>query len=209
MNMTPLLGLDAPVPVDRPFTRREALASGVSPGLLARLMRDGLIVSPLRGALHAAGVPDGLELRIACAKLVVPSDAVITDRTAGWLHFAPMVLAPGDHQRIPNVDIFRPPGNRTPTDAEIALFLPFVLRHIVLAKPRQLVLLGGVAAKALLRSKEGITRLRGRWHQVTTGDDQSLPALATLHPAYLLRNPAAKRDAWADLLLLQRSLASQ
>jgi uracil-DNA glycosylase len=110
---------------------------------------------------------------------------------------------------ITNILPFRPPGNRTPTDAEIALFLPFVLRHIVLAKPRQLVLLGGVAAKALLRSKEGITRLRGRWHEVTIDDNQSLPALATLHPAYLLRNPAAKRDAWADLLLLQRSLAPQ
>ncbi|WP_456316077.1 uracil-DNA glycosylase [Roseicella aerolata] len=110
---------------------------------------------------------------------------------------------------ITNILPFRPPGNRTPTDAEIALFLPFVLRHIALARPRHLVLLGGVSAKALLRSKEGITRLRGRWHEVTTSDGQSLPALATLHPAYLLRNPAAKRDAWADLLLLQRSLASQ
>jgi uracil-DNA glycosylase len=110
---------------------------------------------------------------------------------------------------ITNILPFRPPGNRTPTDAEVALFLPFLLRHIALAKPRHLVLLGGVAAKALLRSKEGITRLRGRWHEVTIDDNQSLPALATLHPAYLLRNPAAKRDAWADLLLLQRSLASQ
>ncbi|TCZ61294.1 uracil-DNA glycosylase [Roseicella aquatilis] len=110
---------------------------------------------------------------------------------------------------ITNILPFRPPGNRTPTDAEIALFLPFVLRHIALARPRHLVLLGGVSAKALLRSKEGITRLRGRWHQVTMNDGQSLPALATLHPAYLLRNPAAKRDAWADLLLLRRSLASQ
>ncbi|WP_431270389.1 uracil-DNA glycosylase family protein [Dankookia sp. P2] len=71
------------------------------------------------------------------------------------------------------------------------------------------MLLGGVAAKALLRSKEGITRLRGRWHEVTMDDGQTLPALATLHPAYLLRNPAAKRDAWADLLLLQRSLSAQ
>jgi DNA polymerase len=110
---------------------------------------------------------------------------------------------------ITNILPFRPPGNRTPTDAEIALFLPFVLRHIALARPRHLVLLGGVSAKALLRSKEGITRLRGRWQEVTINDGQSLPALATLHPAYLLRNPAAKRDAWADLLLLQRSLASQ
>ena len=118
-------------------------------------------------------------------------------------------LSRAENFYITNILPFRPPGNRTPTDAEVALFLPFLLRHIALAKPRHLVLLGGVSAKALLRSKEGITRLRGRWHQVTTGDDQSLPALAALHPAYLLRNPAAKRDAWADLLLLQRSLASQ
>lgn len=108
---------------------------------------------------------------------------------------------------ISNILPWRPPGNRTPTDAEIALFLPFVMRHIALARPRHLVLLGGVAAKGLLRSKDGITRLRGRWHQVAAdGLDAPLPALATLHPAYLLRNPAAKRDAWSDLLLLRRAL---
>ncbi len=107
---------------------------------------------------------------------------------------------------ITNILPFRPPGNRTPTDAEIALFLPFVLRHIVLAKPKRLMLLGGVAAKSLLRAKDGITRLRGRWREVTISEGTTLPALATLHPAYLLRNPAAKRDAWADLLLLRKTL---
>lgn len=107
---------------------------------------------------------------------------------------------------ITNILPFRPPGNRTPTDAEIAVFLPFILRHIELARPRRLVLLGGVAAKALLRSREGITRLRGRWHEVLIPPDMSLPALATLHPAYLLRTPSAKRDAWADLLLLRRTI---
>src|SRR5262249_32562698 len=107
-----LLGPDSPVPIDRPFTRREALANGVSIRQFTRLMQQGLIVCPLRGAFHAAGLPDGLELRIACAKLVVPPDSVVTDRTAGWLHFAPMVLAPGAHLKIPSVDLFRPPGNR-------------------------------------------------------------------------------------------------
>ncbi len=106
---------------------------------------------------------------------------------------------------ITNILPWRPPGNRTPTDAEINLFLPFILRHIALVQPRHLVLLGGVAAKALLRSKEGITRLRGRWHGVAM-EAGPLPALATLHPAYLLRSPAAKRDAWADLILLRRTL---
>ena len=109
---------------------------------------------------------------------------------------------------VANILPFRPPGNRTPTDAEIALFLPFVLRHVELASPRLLVLLGGTAAKALLRSREGITRLRGRWHEVAPrgGGAAALPALATLHPAYLLRNPVAKREAWADLLSLSARL---
>ena len=107
---------------------------------------------------------------------------------------------------ITNILPWRPPGNRTPSDAEIALFLPFVLRHIALARPRHLVLVGGTSAKALLRVKEGITRLRGRWHGVAVDGLGDVPALATLHPAYLLRTPAAKRDAWADWLLLRRTM---
>jgi DNA polymerase len=107
---------------------------------------------------------------------------------------------------LTNILPWRPPGNRTPTDAEITLFLPFLLRHIALVRPRHLVLLGGVSAKTLLRAKDGITRLRGRWHGLEVEGLGRLPALATLHPAYLLRSPAAKKDAWADLLLLRRTL---
>jgi uracil-DNA glycosylase len=110
---------------------------------------------------------------------------------------------------ITNIVPFRPPGNRTPTDAEIALFLPFIRRHIALVRPRHLVLLGGTAAKALLGARDGITRLRGRWHQITIEENLSLPALATWHPAYLLRNPAAKRDSWQDLLALQRKIVER
>ncbi len=105
---------------------------------------------------------------------------------------------------LANILPFRPPGNRTPTDAEVAMFLPFLRRHVALARPRRLVLLGGTAAKALLGAKEGITRLRGRWYQVTVEAEQVLPALPTLHPAYLLRNPVAKREAWQDMLRLRR-----
>lgn len=107
---------------------------------------------------------------------------------------------------ITNILPWRPPGNRTPTDAEVLLFLPFLIRHIELIRPRLLVLLGGSSAKALLRTREGITRLRGRWHQVTLSDNVALPALATLHPAYLMRTPSAKRQAWADLLQLRRRI---
>jgi uracil-DNA glycosylase family 4 len=110
---------------------------------------------------------------------------------------------------VTNILPWRPPGNRTPTDAEVNLFLPFVLRHIALVRPRHVVLLGGVAAKALLRARDGITRLRGRWHALEGEGGVHLPALPTLHPAYLLRNPAAKREAWADLVLLRRTLDGQ
>jgi DNA polymerase len=110
---------------------------------------------------------------------------------------------------VTNILPWRPPGNRTPTDAEITLFLPLVLRHIALVRPRHLVLLGGVSAKTLLRARDGITRLRGRWHRVEGAEGTAWPALATLHPAYLLRNAPAKRDAWADLVLLRRTLDGQ
>lgn len=120
--------------------------------------------------------------------------------------FASIGLGREESLYITNILPYRPPGNRTPTDAELNLFLPFVLRHVALARPRFLVLAGGVAAKGLLRQREGITRLRGRWHQVSLFDGKVIPALPTLHPAYLLRNPLAKRDAWADLLLLRRSI---
>lgn len=106
---------------------------------------------------------------------------------------------------ISNVIFWRPPGNRSPTDAEIAACLPFVERHIALIKPKILVLLGGVAAKTILRTKDGITRTRGRWtdYRIAGSDPaQIIPCLPIYHPAYLLRQPAAKRQAWNDLLLL-------
>lgn len=107
---------------------------------------------------------------------------------------------------ITNILPWRPPGNRNPTDQELLLFLPFLHRHIALARPRLLVLLGGTAAKALLGGRDGITRLRGKWNQVEIGGGQVIPALPTLHPAYLLRTPLAKRDAWHDWLMLHRRM---
>jgi DNA polymerase len=112
----------------------------------------------------------------------------------------------GENAYLSNILPWRPPGNRTPTDAEVAMFLPFIRRHIALAQPRILLLLGGTAAKALLGGSEGITRLRGKWKQVIAAPGQVIPALPTLHPAYLLRNPQAKREAWADLLTLRRRM---
>lgn len=108
---------------------------------------------------------------------------------------------------ISNILPWRPPGNRTPTSAEIALCLPFIERHIQLAAPQILLLLGGIAVKALLNTSDGIMRMRGRWIDYRTGE-LSIPALATFHPAFLLRQPAQKRQAWADLLALREKLDS-
>jgi DNA polymerase len=109
---------------------------------------------------------------------------------------------------ITNILPWRPPGNRTPTDAEIAACLPFTQRHVELAAPRILVPVGGSAAKALLNTREGIMKLRGRWFNYATPRLAApIPALAILHPAYLLRSPAQKRGAWRDLIAIRRRLA--
>lgn len=100
---------------------------------------------------------------------------------------------------ITNMIFWRPPGNRTPTPQEIALCLPFTLRHIELVDPHAILLVGGVSAKALLDTQTGITRLRGQWASLTIGR-KSWPVLPIFHPAYLLRQPAQKAQTWADLL---------
>jgi uracil-DNA glycosylase family 4 len=109
--------------------------------------------------------------------------------------------------QITNVIYWRPPGNRKPTTAEIAACLPFVLRHIALAAPRVLVLCGGTAASALLPVTDGITRLRGRWFDLAVpGLAMPVPTLPMFHPAFLLRAPERKREAWRDLLALKARL---
>ena len=108
---------------------------------------------------------------------------------------------------ITNVVYWRPPGNRTPTPAELALCQPFVERHIALARPKVVIFSGGTAAKTLLGRSEGITRLRGRWLDYRPGAvDFTIPVMATFHPSYLLRTPSSKREAWRDLLAVKRKL---
>lgn len=101
---------------------------------------------------------------------------------------------------ITNVMPWRPPSNREPTPEEMAMMVPFLQRHVELAAPDLLVVMGNTPAQAVL-GRRGITRLRGTWTEAW-----GLPVLPMLHPAYLLRNPAAKREAWADLLALQDRL---
>ena len=106
---------------------------------------------------------------------------------------------------IANVVPWRPPGNRDPAPHETAACLPFIRRQIELCDPDFLVLLGKSSAHTLLETSEGILRLRGRWKPYATGR-RSIQALATLHPAYLLRQPLQKRYAWRDFLMLKAAM---
>lgn len=109
---------------------------------------------------------------------------------------------------ITNILPWRPPGNRSPTQAEIAACLPFLERHVELIGPQVLVPLGGTSAKTLLNRSEGITRLRGQWFEYpASASNQPVPVLPMLHPAYLLRNPVSKREAWRDMLTLRNRLS--
>lgn len=101
---------------------------------------------------------------------------------------------------ITNVLPWRPPQNRDPKPEEIAMMLPFVQRHVALARPQVLVLMGNISCQAVLK-RRGILKLRGRWQEAF-----GLPALPMTHPAYMLRQPHAKREAWADLLSLKARL---
>lgn len=101
---------------------------------------------------------------------------------------------------ITNVLPWRPPQNRDPEVGEIAMMRPFVERHIALARPEVVILMGNAACEAVL-GRKGVMRLRGQWAEAV-----GLPAMPMAHPAYLLRNPAAKREAWADLLAVQARL---
>ena len=108
---------------------------------------------------------------------------------------------------ITNTVFWRPPGNRTLTPAEQAVCAPFLERIIALTQPRMLLMVGGASAKAMLKRDEGILSIRGRWFDWRSTDGaMALPAMPTLHPAFLLRQPGAKKRVWSDLLTLTEKL---
>ncbi len=109
---------------------------------------------------------------------------------------------------ITNTLYWRPPGNRTPTPAEIAVCLPFLERQVELLSPRLLVYAGGTAVRAMFDTApgEGITRLRGRWLRLEREGREPVPAIAMFHPAYLLRQPLKKRESWRDLLAIRERM---
>ncbi|MGB8842162.1 MAG: uracil-DNA glycosylase [Aliidongia sp.] len=108
---------------------------------------------------------------------------------------------------ITNVLFWRPPGNRKPTEAEIAICRPFVERHIALVDPLFIVLVGGTASAALLPGSAGITKARGHWAAVTIdGLPRPVQAIPMYHPSFLLRSPDRKRESWIDLLTIRLKL---
>lgn len=124
----------------------------------------------------------------------------LLDRMLAAIGLARDAPSPDRAVYITNVLPWRPPANRTPEPAEIAMFLPFLQRHVELAAPEVLVLMGNTPCQALL-GRGGITRIRGQWTEAL-----GRPVLPMTHPAYLLRTPEAKREAWADLLSLKARL---
>ena len=120
-----------------------------------------------------------------------------------------MLAAAGltDKVFITNTVFWRPPGNRTPTPQEQAVCAPFVERAFALLQPKAVLLLGAAAAKSVLQTEDGIMKMRGQWREWRLAEGGvSAPALPTLHPAFLLRQPQAKRQVWADLLAFAAKL---
>ena len=181
---------------------------------------DGFTVCPLRATANTTVFADG----IPGSRVMLIGEAPGRDEDLQGLPFVGrsgqlldrMLEAIGLARKgdvntvyITNVLPWRPPGNRAPTTQEAAMCLPFLERHIALAAPKLLVLLGGAAAKFVLGVEDGIMRLRGKWREYelqTVGP--AIPVLPTLHPAYLLRQPAEKAKAWRDLLQIKKRLST-
>ncbi len=108
---------------------------------------------------------------------------------------------------ITNVVPWRPPNNRTPTDSEILEFLPFLQKQIEILKPKFILLLGATATKAILSTPKNLSKLRGKWYEYQTlNTNHSISVLVSYHPAFLLRSPKYKKDAWEDLKMLEKKI---
>lgn len=175
----------------------EAAESNLKPAARRFVFADGNPVARVMIVGEAPGREEDLEGRPFVGRAGQLLDRMLAaiglDRTAD---------DPARAVYITNVLPWRPPANRTPEPPEIAQFLPFLERHIALADPEVLVLMGNTPCQALL-GRAAITRIRGQWTQAA-----GKPALPMFHPAYLLRNPPSKREAWADLLDLKARLSA-
>jgi len=225
----------APAPSD-PRQPAPAAASPAAPAFAAAASADETALAAratARGAASLEELREALAAFDGCALKATAKNLVFADGTAG-ARVMLVGEAPGREEDIQgkpfvgrsgqlldrmlaaigldrgsvyiaNIVPWRPPGNRTPTPQEAAICRPFIERQIELCDPDVLVCLGGPSAQALLGVREGILRTRGKWFDYDTGR-RTIRALATLHPAYLLRQPAQKRLAWRDLRALRKVL---
>lgn len=203
----------------RQATTREELREAIAAfdGLAIKRTATNLVFSdgdPAARIMVVGEAPGADEDRIG--RPFVGISGQLLDKMLGCIGLDRTQDAPDKAVYIANILNWRPPGNRTPSDSEVEISLPFIEKHIVLIRPRLLVMAGGVSAKALLGTTEGISRLRGRWHDwrprtpgIAPADFAPIPALATFHPSYLLRTPLKKREAWADLLVIHRLLTGK
>jgi uracil-DNA glycosylase len=145
--------------------------------------------------------PGGEEDRVG--KPFVGRAGQLLDRMLAAIGLARTAPAPEQAVYITNILPWRPPGNRTPSEAEARQFLPFVERHIALARPDIIMAVGNTPTKALLGTVTGIKRMRGSWAR---HEPSGLPLMPCFHPAYLLRTPEDKRLAWRDLVAVRRAL---
>lgn len=127
----------------------------------------------------------------------------LMDKILACIHLDRRAEEPEKSAYLSNILNWRPPGNRTPTHAEFDISRAFITRHIALVKPKALIICGGGAGQTLLKSKDTISKLRGKFHDYDLGDGTIIPAIVTYHPAYLLRTPAQKKATWADMLMFQ------
>lgn len=133
----------------------------------------------------------------------------LLDRITASIGLSRRAEGMADAVYVSNILNWRPPGNRTPTQSEIDISLPFIERHIALARPKLLILCGGVTAKALLGRDESLSKLRGKIHDYTcrtegvSTDTSAIPAIVTYHPEFLLKTPAQKKSVWADMLMVR------
>jgi uracil-DNA glycosylase len=158
---------------------------------MSTVVYDGAIEAPL---LVIGEAPGGEEDRLG-KPFVGPAGQMLDKMLAA-------IGLDRRHACITNMIYWRPPGNRKPTDAELALCLPFVERFISIVTPKVILLAGATPTQTLLGRTDGITKLRGRWFDWTDSSGVTIPMLPSYHPSYLLRSPRQKRDAWQDFLRL-------
>ncbi|SET31736.1 DNA polymerase [Oceanicella actignis] len=165
-------------------------------GARSTVFADGLPGARLMAIGEAPGRDEDLQ-----GKPFVGRSGALLDRMLAAIGLDRRAEDPDKGVYISNLIPWRPLENRTPSEDEAAMMLPFLERHIELARPRFLLLLGSTPTRALLGRGAGVTRMRGKWARW-----RDVPAMATFHPAYLLRRPLMKREAWRDLRALRAAL---